>query len=722
MKSSPHHDRSSDGETTCRADSACPGGKTRSTWRVFAFFSFVVAVTGAGAYLMADYLWGVGWTFGSAVLWGLFVILFGYLTFGFAHAFFGFLVRRCGVKGGHMPIDSDQAVEWYSQPESCPRVVVVLPVYNEPIDRVFNGLRAIYESVMRQPQSDAFDFFILSDSTKPEQWVAEEAAWIDLCRQCGAQNRIFYRHRADNVGKKSGNVADFCRTWGEHYRYMIVLDADSIMTGETLVELVARMELNPRAGLIQTAPAIIGGESIFGRMQQFANRFYGPLFMEGLAFWQEWGGNFWGHNAIVRLKPFIDQCDLPELPGRKPFGGHILSHDFVEAALLRRAGWEVWLAHDLAGSYEEGPQAVIDSAVRDRRWCQGNLQHSLLLFARGLRGKSRVHLANGILGYVASPLWLLFMVVASGQVAMRDAAEFVAPGVATQGGLLLAITAMLLFGPKLLCFIDAALDRERIKGFGGRLSAFISAALETGLSALLAPINMLFHTHFVLANLFGGTVAWNAQTRGAQGTRLEEAVVVHLPHFVIGLGAGIAAASVDMVLFWWLSPVLAGLVLSVPISVWTSRAESGAAARKEGIFLTPEEKKPPREMAEALSELTWPKSRHGGVIDAVLDPFLNAVHVSLLRRAQRRVLYAREVFGKGDRKKEPGTSGSEQQRRSLAERVLREGPDGLEAGERFAILSDIDNLLWMHRQAWLRPESELAPVWHEAIREKAIAA
>ncbi|MCB1231231.1 MAG: glucans biosynthesis glucosyltransferase MdoH [Verrucomicrobiae bacterium] len=710
-------------EPPVRIDKESQGNEIvrRSVWRIFVFFSFVVVVTGIGAYLMADYLWALGWNFGSGILWLLFTVLFGYLAFGFAHAFFGFLVRRAGVKSGSMPMDVERAAAWWAQPEKCPRVAVVLPVYNEPIDRVFNGLRAIYDSVMRQPQAEAFDFFILSDSTKPDQWVAEEAAWVKLCKERNAQNRIFYRHREDNIGKKSGNVADFCRTWGEHYRYMVVLDADSIMTGETLAELVARMELNPRAGLIQTAPAIVGGETIFGRMQQFANRFYGPLFMEGLAFWQEWGGNFWGHNAIVRLKPFMEQCDLPELPGRKPFGGHILSHDFVEAALLRRAGWEVWLAQDLSGSYEEGPQGIIESAQRDRRWCQGNLQHSMLLFARGLRGKSRVHLANGILGYVASPLWLLFMIVACGQVAQRDPADFVSPNSLASGAWLLALTAGLLFGPKLLCLLDIAFDRQRASGFGGRRRAVMSACAETALSAILAPINMLFHTHFVMANLFGGTVGWSAQTRGAKGTTLEEAVVVHLPHFVTALVVGIVAVAINPVLFWWLSPVLAGLLLSVPLSVWTSRAKSGRAFRNEGLFVTPEEKQPPREVAEALARSGNPAPRVAGIIDAVLDPFLNAVHVSLLRRAHRRWLYGREVFGVYPAKVRLGRIGETNQRRALAERLLREGPGSLEIGERFTILSDIENMLWMHRQAWLRPVSELAPEWHEAIRQKSAA-
>lgn len=693
-----------------------------TAWRVWTFFSVVIAITGTGSYLMADTLWTAGWTFASGVLWLLFTILFGYLAFGFCHAFFGFLVLRFHLPAPETPSGKGVLSRNDNPEEITPRVAVIIPVYNEPVNRVFAGVKTIFESTMREEQRDAFDFFILSDSTKPEQWIAEEAAWTKLWREEKAQNRIFYRRRPHNHAKKSGNVSDFCRTWGENYRYMIVLDADSIMTGKTLVELLARMEANPQVGLIQTAPGLVGGVSAFGRMQQFANRLYGRLFMEGLAFWQECGGNFWGHNAIIRLRPFIEHCELPELPGRKPFGGHILSHDFVEAGLLRRAGWEVWLAHDLSGSFEEGPQGIIESAQRDQRWCQGNLQHSLLLAARGLRGKTRVHLANGILGYVASPLWLLFMscaywkVSAFGSEALVDAAK--SPGAIS----LLGITLGLLFGPKLLCLIDLYFDPERTRGFGGRLNATTSAIVETVFSALLAPINMLFHTRFVFLNFLGKTVGWSAQNRNAVGTSWDEAISTHGLQTLAAILVGAVTAMTNPVLFWWLFPVLLGLWLSIPISVWTSRPDLGSHLRQEHVFLTPEEKNPPREVREALAPGQLIDPRFNGLTSAIIDPFLNALHVSLLRRSRRRLLTgrARDVYGEHAIENLPGDESGERIR-SLAERCLRLGPNSLDSSETISLLSDIDNMLWMHREAWLRPSRDLAPAWQRAIRETASA-
>lgn len=685
--------------------------ETDSTLQTFLFFSVVLGVTGIGSYLMADYLWHLGWSFASGAMWLLFSILFGYLAFGFAHAAFGFVLRRIRPDTGRMPEGTRET----PTAENAPRVAIVIPIYNEPVHRVFAGIGAIYDSVMQQQESDIFDFFILSDSNRPEQWVAEEAAWVGLFREKNARDRIFYRRRPNNVGKKSGNISDFCRTWGDHYRYMIVLDADSIMTGSTLTELYHRMESHPRVALIQTAPALVGGESLFGRMQQFANRLYGPVFMEGLAFWQQCGGNFWGHNAIIRLRPFIEHCDLPELPGRKPFGGHILSHDFVEAGLLRRAGWEVWIAQDLEGSFEEGPQGIIESAQRDRRWCQGNLQHAMLLFARELRGKTRIHLANGILGYVSSPLWLLFMAVAFYRAYTTGDTLFTSMATTAQGLTVLALTLILLFGPKLLCLADLVFDRERRKQFGGLLNALTGSLVETFFSALFAPVMMLFHTKFVLWNVFGKTVGWSAQRRGAQGTSWDEAIASHGFHTLFGITAGFGAAMVNPMLFWWLSPVLVGLWFSIPISVWTSRRDIGLTAKREHLFLVPEESDPPVEVARALS--SNPRRRHhfSGITDAVLDPFLNAVHVSLLRRNRRRLVTGQRFYGQEISSCVP-KEGSSDARRFLAERLLRDGPESLRQEEIMEILSDIDNMLWMHRQAWLRPNADLASWWQRAIR------
>jgi membrane glycosyltransferase len=381
-----------------------PLPRLRRGWRLFVFYSSAIVLTGFVSMLFADLLWRTGWSTSRTILLGLFIILFFMSAVGCMHGVYGFALRTFG---DHRRIT--QLKNYRNQGIAETSTAIVFPIYNENITRVYEGLRATYESLEKTGHLEHFDFFILSDSTDSNKWIEEERRWYDLIGELDALGRIYYRRRLDNEGRKCGNVRDFLNAWGRHYRYFMVCDADSVMRGETLVDLVKLMEIHPTVGLIQTVPALVNAESLFGRIQQFANRLYAPLFIAGLNYWALDLGNYWGHNAIIRTEPFMQFCDLPQLPGQKPFGGQILSHDFVEAALLLRENWEVWFAYDLEGSYEEAPQAIIENAQRDRRWCQGNLQHGLVLFAKGLRGVSRVHLTLGILGYLAGPLWLFFL-------------------------------------------------------------------------------------------------------------------------------------------------------------------------------------------------------------------------------------------------------------------------------------------------------------------------
>jgi membrane glycosyltransferase len=287
---------------------------------------------------------------------------------------------------------------------------LLMPTYNESPARVMAGLQAIYESLLAAGVGEHFHIFILSDTTDPNIWIAEEAGFLALRDRTGAGEQIFYRRRSKNTERKSGNIADWVKRFGGGYPQMLVLDADSIMTGEAIVRLSAAMERHDDVGLIQTLPTIVNGSTLFARAQQFAARVYGPVIAQGLSWWQGAEGNYWGHNAVIRTRAFAEAAGLPTLRGRKPFGGHIMSHDFVEAALLRRAGWAVYLVPELRGSYEESPPSLRDLAVRDRRWCQGNLQHTGVLAGHGLHWASRLNLLTGIGAYITSPMWLLFLI------------------------------------------------------------------------------------------------------------------------------------------------------------------------------------------------------------------------------------------------------------------------------------------------------------------------
>jgi membrane glycosyltransferase len=567
-----------------------------------------------------------------------------------------------------------------------------------------------------------FDFFILSDSNKPSQWIVEEVAWIELCKQVGGFGKIFYRKRVNQINKKAGNVADFLRRWGKNYRYMVVLDADSIMTGRALVQMVAMMEKNPGVGILQTAPRIVNGETLYARLQSFGNRVYSPLFLAGLNYWQQHEGNYWGHNAIIRVQPFMEHCSLPDLPGSEPFGGRILSHDFVEAALMRRAGWTVWLAHDIDGTYEEGPPTVIDSAKRDRRWSQGNMQHAWLLTARGFRPANRFHLFMGVMAYLSSPLWLLFLIIST--INVFDLAT--SPQVELEGGLdqtsllgyalnipealtLFVFTMLLLFLPKFVSIFVMLTEREEVERYGGRIRFLLSAVGEIGISTLLAPVNMMFNSKFVMFTLLGQGVSWVPQNRSSEndGTDWREAIITHGGQTLFGLIWGLSAVILLPEFFWWLSPVLAGLIFSIPLSIALSKAGFGRRTRELGLFLTPEETQPTYELRRLRQNLVEcyrhlppiePLRADYGLLQAVLDPYVNAMHVALLRQRNRGE-EAREWFAQ------------------LRQRLLLEGPENFSTKEKMALLLDAESMIWLHRELWSCPAVTLADWWRLAMRQ-----
>jgi membrane glycosyltransferase len=690
-------------------------------WRVFIFYSSALLLTGLVSMLFADLLWRTGWSASRTILFVVFVILFLLIAVGCMHGVFGFVLRAFGDPRRITQTD------YRNQSIAGTSTAIVFPIYNENIVRVYEGLRATYESLEKTGQLGHFDFFILSDSTDPDKWVEEERCWYELIRELDALGRIYYRRRTDNEGRKSGNVRDFLNTWGRRYRYFLVCDADSVMRGGTLVDLVKLMEAHPTVGLIQTVPALVNAESLFGRIQQFSNRLYAPLFIAGLNYWALNLGNYWGHNAIIRTEPFMQFCDLPQLPGHKPFGGQILSHDFVEAALLSRANWEVWLAYDLEGSYEEVPQGMIENAQRERRWCQGNLQHGLVLFAKGLRGVNRLHLLLGICGYLAGPLWLVFLLTFNwihwyqkytglSNITVHAFTPYLNLSGIAHAFLVFIICMAVLFLPKVLALIDLAFDWERRRAFGGLTRTTVGVVGETIFSTLHAPLLMLWHTRFVVTNLFGVSVIWSQQKRGSDGTTWRFAIRRHWGHTLIGLVWGAFMWQLNQYLFWWFTPVFTGMVLSIPLSVWTSRRSLGARARKLGLFLTPEETKPPVELISLRSQLkiheitddTTPRRPHAGLAEAVLDPYVNAIHVSLLREKRLNPVYAEQLDKLGVGRKTV---------RVLGERLLAEGPAQLTPADRLLIMTDAHAMVWLHQQTWLRPGESLAPWWRAAIQE-----
>jgi len=504
----------------------------------------------------------------------LFIPLFAWIAFGFATSFIGFLLLTIGRGRGVQPRALRPGDPLRGQ------TAILLPVCNEDFLGVLGRLSIMERSLTQVMGGERFEFFILSDSNAENGEIEREA--YQAIRHSFSR-AVHYRRRALNIGRKPGNIAEWVQRFGGGYDYMIVLDADSVMSGQTMARLASDMERHPYLGLIQTVPTVVGASTLFARWQQFASRLFGPISAAGMIWWAGSEGMFWGHNAILRVRAFAQSCGLPELPGRAPFGGHIMSHDMIEAALLRRRGWDVHMV-TADDSFEEFPPSLPDLATRDRRWCQGNIQHvPLLARIKGLHPVSRFQLFVGASAYCTSPLWLaLILVVLGGAVAGLWPASAVLPS----GGLL-ALTAVLLFGPKLLSMIWALADPARRIGFGGAARMSRGVALDIVLSILMAPVAMLTQTINLFGILMGRKSAWNGQTRDRDGIAIGTAVWLFKWHVLLGVGLTFLAVRSGTPLGWVL-PVVAGLVLAPLLAAVTARKDLGGKADRQGLFQVPE--------------------------------------------------------------------------------------------------------------------------------------
>ncbi|MCF1503486.1 glucans biosynthesis glucosyltransferase MdoH [Afifella sp. H1R] len=482
------------------------------------------------------------------------------------------------------------------------RTAIVMPVYNEDADMVAASLQAMAEDIARAGQAHAFEIVVLSDSNRAESLVRETLAMHRLTDALAGTLPVWYRRRAINSAKKAGNIEQFVANWGGRYDFMLVLDADSLMRADTVLRMVARMEEDPNLALFQSVPRLFDGNSFFARMQQFAGAVYGPVVAGGMAAWQGSDGNYWGHNAIIRTRAFAKACGLPPLPGDPPFGGHILSHDFVEAALLRRAGYKVEMATDLVDSWEESPPSLLATAVRDRRWAQGNLQHSKVIGAKGLAGPSRLHFFIGIMSYLSSPLWLLLILVG---LVLAVQAKLVTPVYfgddhqlfpnwpvfdSERMLTLFVFTLVILFIPKIFGTLRVIFSRRLRRAHGGAVAVTLSMLLEIVASTLYAPIMMLLQSRHVWDILRRKDSGWAPQSRKGGSAEAWSALWgTHRTHVLFGIFLTAVAIFVSPAILAWLSPIVIGLVFSPLLSRWSASEEIGNALRGMKLLLIPEE-------------------------------------------------------------------------------------------------------------------------------------
>ena len=679
-----------------RAPQASTPAPPRSRWRVAARNRRIVlgVLTVVQAFAATYYMQAIlpykgtlaieHWLVGAIL--ALYLVLFMWVGLGFWTALMGFFVLLRGDQKHSITasVGADQAIP------ADARCAILLPICNEDVVRVFAGLRATIESVDATDAAGHFDYFILSDTSDPDTRVAEVEAWRDLCIAIGGYGRIFYRRRTHRIKRKSGNVADWCRRWGSRYKTMVVMDADSIMSGECLKRLVQLMEARPNAGIIQSAPRAAGRDTLYARIQQFATRVYGPLFTAGLHYWQLGESHYWGHNAIIRVAPFMKHCALGRLPGKGAMSGEILSHDFVEAALMRRAGWSVWIAYDLPGSYEEMPPNLLDELKRDRRWCQGNLQNFRLFFTRGLHPAHRAVFMTGVMAYLSAPLWFLFLALSTALLYVNAKVEPVYFTEAHQlfpqwpewhpewAMRLFGFTAGLLFLPKVLATLLILIRKSERRAFGGGAALVVSMLCEMLFSALLAPVRMLFHTRFVVSALLGIAIQWKSPPREDAATPWSEALARHGVGTVLGGVWLYAIYKFNPELIYWLIPVAGSLLVSIPISVFSSRARWGRNARKAPLFLIPEESAPPPELRRLQILMREAPDYRDGFARALRAPLTQAL-IHALAPTNRR-----------------GISKEAMQAISL-NRL-----DAIEAPMRNRVLSDRHTLVAAHEKLWHR--------------------
>ncbi len=643
---------------------------------------FALAVGGTVGLTLATNLSRNGLTIPELIFSTLCTFLFGFGAVGFWTASLGFVSSL-----------RDRRAAAFTDPGKAaplPRTALIMPIYHESPEHVFAALLGMRESLATLPGGDAFEIFVLSDSRVPERAAEEERAFRRIAALGDPRVPVFYRRRARNDRQKSGNLAEFFERWGHRYQYAVVLDADSLMRGETLIELVRRMEAAPEVALLQAPLTLHGGRTLFARAQQLAASLYGPAFTRGLAAWAGPHGNYYGHNAIVRVRAFLECCALPVLAGEPPLGGHILSHDFVEAALLCRAGWEVRAAHDLTGSWEELPPTLPEYVARDRRWCQGNLQHLRIAFTPGLKPMSRVHMLVGAAAYLASPGWLLFMV--SGLVlASTSAQPLVTRPVAYA---LVLTTLLLLLLPRVLGLLLTLRDPMLRQTHGGTLRCVGSAVLETLFASVIAPILMLHHTRIVLSIFLGRAVRWGSQQRSAKG---ELAIIVQaeLLTTLIGVGSALALAVLAPTWLAWLAPVWLPWLFAIPLALLASSERAGRVSARLGLWTVPSESAPDplSNRVEELRALTG-SDDSARFRDLVLDPILLEAH---LARTEATI---------------PSPAPSQAALR-LRQRALRMGPAALNADERRLLTADSESMRWLHDEAWRHWPVELWQIGRE---------
>jgi membrane glycosyltransferase len=539
-----------------------------------------------------------GWTAADIAIFIAFLIGAPWTVLGFWNAVIGLWLLH-GTEDGLDQVAPFTAAGDRAVPMAT-RTAILMTLRNEDPARAFRRLRAVKDSLDATGEGAWFDYFILSDSDDPVVAQEEEelaAAWLG---EGGEPGRIIYRRRSDNAGFKAGNVRDFCERWGQRYELMLPLDADSVMSGEAIVKLARMMQAHPRLGILQSLVVGMPSTSAFARIFQFGMRHGMRPYTMGSAWWTGECGPFWGHNAMVRIAPFRDHCHLPVLPGKAPLGGAVMSHDQVEATLMRRAGYEVRVLPQETGSWEENPPTMLEFARRDLRWCLGNLQYLKLLNLPGLKPMSRFQLIWAVLMFLGLPAWTLMIALLPLKVA-EDAglADFPA-GLAVS--LYVLFLAMYL-SPKLAGFADILLTKGGAARYGGTGRFLASSLIEIVFAFLQGAVSSFRTTLFMVGLAFGrARIGWNGQSRDAHALSFATAFAGLWPHLLFGLYIVGALLMLSPTVLLWSLPLTGGYVLAIPFAMLTAWPALGGWLARKGLCGIPEDFDPPGELVAIRTE------------------------------------------------------------------------------------------------------------------------
>jgi membrane glycosyltransferase len=477
------------------------------------------------------------------------------------------------------------------------KTAIFMTVRNEDPLRAILRLKTVKASVDATGQGAQFSYFILSDTNKDDVAEIEAEAFADWKAADTDGARLTYRRRTDNTGYKAGNVRDFCDRWGKDYELMLPLDADSVMSGPAIVKLVRMMQAHPKLGILQSLVVGMPSQSAFARIFQFGMRHGMRTYTMGQSWWVGDCGPFWGHNAVVRIKPFAEQCDLPVLPGAPPLGGHVLSHDQVEATFMRKAGYEVRVLPVENGSWEENPPTMLDFAQRDVRWCQGNMQYTKLLNTPGLYPMSRFQLVWAILMFLGIPAWTLM-------IALLPIAAWQGQSVANYPKGLAIFLYVLFFTmylmPKITGLIDAVMTKGGVARYGGPVRFVAGASLELVFSFLQGAVSTIRTSIFMIGLLFGKSVIWGGQSRDAYGISWSTAARNLWPQTLFGVVVCGLLLAIAPAVFWWSLPLTLGYLVAIPFAVVTASPALGRLFAKIGLAGIPEDFDPPREVTAVL--------------------------------------------------------------------------------------------------------------------------